>query len=895
MRVLKLRKLLHSKIGFLVGALCCGFLNACAPSQINRIYNEHPLASGQRVEDPQLDLSRVHWTSAHTSQMLHWTGDVSARDFFSSNEDLFILSRERNDAALARLGFDLQNAFFAQPTVLLTASPYAHAAVGETEQDSAAEIKKQSQILSLQPALVNQVLALTTAQLTIPTRFENPTELILTVKKILDLFLKNLKKSSVDARVRAAIAQRLDQVIFPELVQAHADILIVFNQPNAVDFLRGLQSFLGKYKLGLDPATNTKIDGVVALIEEAQRMQSPQDVLTTIVELWELLTPEERATNFKPVSKELYDFLSIQSPVHLSCLKHQSCPDPLLQIVMHAIILPAIDSRGVGQIRDQIIQGIRAGVMQQLNSEAGAQFHQLPQIVSTNVSDEIGALLKVLAKISGDYGGFLKGVLSRVAVSPGFLPQKASGRITGFEPELIRVAIASRDHLSVQSKASGDASVTGASAIGTGFQSAVARLQAGAMTSAHADQNRQVLLTQINKLLALAGFHQEGGKLFDSLYREVTVKGFSDHLDLRHYLSDTSRSYAVPDRLALTSPFDMSEQIVSHGGDMISAAGQADLLRGLISLVRYSQDWNSNSFDTLLGGVTIDRFVPELPAGSIHQNLFPKDLIFAASLGATAVLLERIANANTPVFLIGLNQQTFWANSLTSDSASAPGASLDRLHPDPSPSAMAGIVSTLLTPQQLIRGDDVRTEDVALTVLGLCEFLDATQDIQKTQNDLLIKRGKDGKNAVDTINDVRGKLKLLILAFSNFMTHQMQSADGGLAESFNRKSFRTSQTPRRLVDQTIAIRALVAAGAALDMDLYRWAALDAYSFMNRELYIPSAGFYSAAAGEPVAGGQFSPILATLRAGESLRPLMAPRSQAQWDELSRPWFEALDRF
>ena len=113
---------------------------------------------------------------------------------------------------------------------------------------------------------------------------------------------------------------------------------------------------------------------------------------------------------------------------------------------------------------------------------------------------------------------------------------------------------------------------------------------------------------------------------------------------------------------------------------------------------------------------------------------------------------------------------------------------------------------------------------------------------------------------------------------------------GGHLEKLNR--------PRRLEDQALAIRALLASSKRLDLPLLRWAALDIYYGMNRNFFREARQFYSGevfANGSELRGATANEIVLALLAGEELSETMPLDVRAQWNSLSKPWIRSLQDF
>lgn len=328
---------------------------------------------------------------------------------------------------------------------------------------------------------------------------------------------------------------------------------------------------------------------------------------------------------------------------------------------------------------------------------------------------------------------------------------------------------------------------------------------------------------------------------------------------------DKARSIAISEVSSLAKDYqDVQARKITP---IASARAYAELIRGLSNLALGYRENEVTSFDSLLGGFRAQELFPEFKADPLNQALFPKDAFFALSFGSLATNLKATTSDRTQVFLIDSKNRVTLANEPPSE--------------DDAQLVMAGIADR--------RGDTlsptVRSEDVARYLLAMCQVLDSTRDIENSKSPYLTVKGSDGQVPRDEIVQSRDKMRILILGLANYLSHQFRS--GG--ELIRRELVIATQQPYDLtvtvMDQLLAIRALIAAADALGVDLYRWEAVDLVSALNRNLYRPELGFYA----RPDEASVSPLVLAEgLRALEAVSPYLKPFSRAQVERIASVW-------
>jgi hypothetical protein len=901
----------------LVATMAC-VLVGCAPDPTPRQYTQPKVDFGPRSGDPDLGLGASQQSQAADLSKLEISGDIDSASLMRTSENLLILSKATGRTNLQTFAQKLTDAFYHAPGTSASLSfdktPYIDAATGETKASSLAIVVQNEKRLDVQSRLVvslvkgsgqsfpwpnpNKMDSIGDANRTIAQLF---TPVHSYVSQLLRLLQTNPK---IDEQIRGPVVEGIDTQAGSMIAEIEAEIYAVFNEPRLSGMIQRLITMLNHHEFEVDTASRDLLTRASAVGDKIEVISDAQDVLAVIVDLWRMIPPETRQSSFKAVSPELYDFLSGRSESDLNCLRAFPCINPIIASIKQLKILPEIRSRGIAQLQMQLRDSTRQGVIAEVQVRAARMLPTLPDLVATRIGDEFGKIRGILAAVKSDYPGFVRGIGRRFADKN--LGNNKGGLIFGAEAARANVSW-SKGAIDIRALGSAGKIETSAAVIGTSLSLAAARWTQTPMNGAKAAGD---MISQINKLLAVGGYTTGSGKLFNSLSLATNPDENGKHLNLRTFLSEPT-GFAMPDSLLVTPDFDL----LQNPEMKVNARAQADLLRGFSTMTAYFRDWQTNAFDSSLGKATVGQYVGDLPAASIKEKLFPKDMMFSVSIGNASVLLQNIRKKLTPIFMIDTDSKLSWADDTRADGAS--------------PLTMAGVVD-LVNGKRDVSANSL---DVSSYILALIEFVEATEGVENTKASVLLEKGKDGTTALQTLVKARADLRLAIVALSNFLSHQMQDKDGGIRQSFSLDKVKTEDSePRTLLDQAMAIRALVRASAFLKTDIYRWAALDVLAFMNRSLFDRSLGFYrsyemlgemlgeipgvtGAAPNTPgiqQTGAKtakpkpttvvilkkqntwvLEEVTATLLAGEQLKAYMPDQSRKQWDHISAPWLAAFE--
>lgn len=794
---------------------------------------------------------------------------MATEDYFRLVDDINTFGKLEDDDSLRSLARSMYGAFYKDGSTYTKTKfekIYAEAMAGQGEL----EVQKQLTLIARELSVTKEKLA---------RLFDSSAAQYPWPKEITHL---NQALTSTDAYVNWLLGKGIPRLnLKPELSRpVIAAIRTAYLQyrpgfvemanglENAKDFEHALGSLkiaLQKFKVKLPEEPARVLEHADRISEELSTMESSQDALTLIIDVWRLVPADKRATVFKAAAPELYDALNERSESELDCLSIPICLlNPPLGIVRRIIILPKISEIGVQNIHDKIESAARTYLIKTVHEQAADLLKQIPVQAKTTLVAEAEKYQKLVARIQNDFPGYVKEKTGKWAAT------EFKQDVRGMETSRVRVKFGGKSDIEVRGLVPSGATVTtGAATLGLSLGLSHEFLPE------KGERVRPALLEPIVKMLAIGGFRQTNGKQFPSMM--LPLDGQLKEVFRLEDLMRGKTSFAVPDSFTANANFVMDRKTAPKNA---SVGAQAELLRGLARQIRFHQDWEKNIFDEQLGVIQVEDVATDIPKGAIDYSLFPKDLIFAMALGDAGALVQNVIRDLSPAFILMNDQNVLWGNQYRD-------ISMDKVVKVTG----AGLVNI----EKGARGKTVRTADIARYVLALDEFLTATADLEKTT-------AKPLQGAVQKdIQDARGYLKYFQIGLATFLKYATQGKNDPNTGAVNGKYMFSGgklvkvDSPYTLEDQALAIRALVASSKSLGIRIFESSALDTYYFMNKSMWSPRAQFYSpqfSAKGIDARAPSFHEVIQTLVAVDELAPSMNTESRHQWENIAQPWIHAL---
>lgn len=883
-------------------------VSACSPQPVARQYKAANQDFGPDRTNGDLDVDSISIDALPSLESLKWHGEVETAKWYRVSEDIGWLSRELEIPQIGKISVQMRGAVMRSSLAWqhsMSHSPYVSAAIGETREDTKTAIDSGVAMLTAQEPLISDLLTKRNAEMNWPSEPVSLVEVIGQVEDFLVKFVREVEGSSVDEHVKKQLVDEFRINFSPRIGRIRTQVALAYNEEKVYDFVAKIRATLKSEDIDLGKELNRQLDMAERLPRNAEKIRNAKGALAVLIDFWLAASPETRVTEFKPVSRELYDFFKDQSNKDLECLK-RSCGF-FTMIKRELFILPQIEAYGVRKLRNKLVAAAELSIKGELEAQAVAFLPTLHSEIAKMVVGELQRQRENIQKISRDYGAYLRVAMNRMAIAK--LGIKENANFNGVEPTRLRVDVDFRRG-GIQVSASPDAEefTTGAGAIGSGISLAIEHLDhhlerellAGGVNPIRIKQVlSKNLFEQINKVLMIGGFKTEIAKPFEALAltvdRDLAVRS---RFNLRDQM-DSTFTFAVPDSIGMAKP-SKAENIVATSmpnSVTVSVGGQADLLRGLSRLAIALKDWQQTGFDLTLGPIVLADFVPDLPRETVDQKLFPKDLFFAAAIGNAAVILQNVTKKSSTIGLINSQKRLRWANEPVGVSTAPIGtASIgDKLNENKpiSPAEQ----ETMAAVFDLVNGErakDAKIGEIARFLSALTVFLNAIENIEDTKASVL--RGADG-NGVSPLDQLvagRSDIKLLIMAIANFLSTEARGADGLVRPVYVRSNSDFVVGLRghpRLLDQALVIRALLDASAAISANVFRNEATDLLAATNSNFFRPESAFYSDRPGSSEAP-DFEALIAMLVAGERMKPYMSDLHLGQWNKLARPWVGAL---
>jgi hypothetical protein len=188
----------------------------------------------------------------------------------------------------------------------------------------------------------------------------------------------------------------------------------------------------------------------------------------------------------------------------------------------------------------------------------------------------------------------------------------------------------------------------------------------------------------------------------------------------------------------------------------------------------------------------------------------------------------------------------------------------------------------------------VNTVEHAEFLDALIQFLKVTTDLQKTKSEYLVKFQGEEPSGLSQLQESLPKLRSVALTMSNFLTHHLQSEDGGFYVGYDMKTKKSITTNVDFRGQLVALRALTSAADYFHLQPYRLSALSNYFYLNRQVWDESSGFYKMSIKGKQQKVSAPDVAHALYVMRRLRDYpMSANSKRQLDQLLQAWTKVLE--
>lgn len=522
----------------------------------------------------------------------------------------------------------------------------------------------------------------------------------------------------------------------------------------------GVYLLAQEFNQQLDQESVTSLNLALSLDQKLQAVQSEEDMLRFLVELWEVLNTEQREKVFKANSQEFYDLLSKKGPGGLKCLKGGSCT--LARSLEKSVgVIPAIKKIGVPELKTMVREGLLKEITQALELKLAASVGLVSQAIGAQLLEAIDNQIKSIKSLSTDFSKTVFDAAQLWSIENIDTDGATAGRVIPFGLESIKM-----DQVSVFKSGPGDFL---GSQISTRAQAQVLELRGRLLAKPTGvsilTQQRKLSIEMINQMLSLSGYDKSRGQTQSAYFTSFNNQpGLRQKFSIAKMMSSSSAFY-VPDHLPSQLGLDRGE-----GGFELSSSvkTQAAWLKSLSHAIVYFRDFEVSQFDNSLGDVNLSDLKLHFDVSDYDQKLFPKDSLYALAVGAGSAMV------------LPLTKSLSNAALLTSETESPPLWSGDAGATD-----QQILFAALVDIKKGVRQDVVQAHDLALYLESLLDFTEAMRGLEKTSSRLLQVKNSSGQSGVKQLSQSLLQLERLTIGVANFLASKVSQQDGSVYSQFS--------------------------------------------------------------------------------------------------------------
>jgi len=837
--------------------------NACAPKAQDREFPQPTSEFGPRNHDTDLSVGLKEADLFKPS--LSWQGTVSTASFFQQAENVMVLGQKTERAALTQVGLQWIESFYKSSKTSSYAdfskSPFATLATTQTEDEVGKALDGVQKDLARSRKILKEEIQTLGKNYPWPQKGADLRQVVVSAESFTKVLMSRINSLSIPSVISDGVNSEIRKQttksfgLVNDLVDQLAKATLFSNA------LRIVEGAIAQFKVDLPSDTKKSLVQGRLIAQDLDGLNNAQAGLTVLIDIWNILSAQDRADYFKKESQALYDFLSNQDEKELNCLRLPDCSGGIFKgIAKKIFILPQIEQYGLKELHSKLNQKTLEYMVTIIEQFAQGYVVGLPNTFADQIDKGLISKADELSSIRKNYPEYLKNLLGKWAdkTLPG-----TDGKVAGFEAPSVNVTLSAKTRLSVEAAAS---------SLDLKANTAGASMAANALflqnTPHQNDFKMRAALSQVNKLIAIGGYRDDDKKLVPALM--MPIEKTQTRLDLMTFRS-SNYSYRIPDKIKMLDSFHASEEPYAKD---FSASAYAEQLKGLSQMLNFTADWKKTGFEDSLGKIKAQELTSEIENPALTRPLFPKDMLFALNIGDAAVLLKNITKKSTPVFLITVDNKTVWADQYQSDGDET--------------AIMAGLVDI----KDGQRSTEVQGQDVAKFILAIHEFLKSTDGVENTRSSILLEKDENGATPLQALLAGRKDLKRLTIALANFISSQLLDEKSLVQTSYSLKSMQKVRNANfQIEDQALAMRALLSAWEVTGIEAYLWTAHEIYFALNKNAFSMNEHFYVNGDGSSLS---FPQKVQVLRALVEVQPSLPLASQHQLNRIIIPWMVALEQ-
>lgn len=819
-------------------------LQGCAP-----VAQEQKSPNTQIKFEPKLTDRDLPWESlqAKNYQAFFPAGEsfvLSGSNLLNAFENVMWLGDAWNDGDVSSYGHQLVKDFYSNDDNVTVAaieqSLYLEAALGEKKivlmnllRNKLVAMKNTYSVLDvIQPEM--QVIANSVESIPLAN-------LPGAIELLLDTYVLRLQQHNAAKDVWKKFKIIIDEKYrgpLAELQKAFGKI-----SPNN-SVTQNAENMMAVKKLPLDPGLLVTIDkelnNAILIDQDLKALDSSDKGVRVILGVWLMLDEEARKTQFGSISSALYWGMSQYSDDEIRAMRDNNTWWPQ-KMAVRGLFQAAVKLTGIETIKNKIAPALQKQLPEQFEARLKKEVRALPariyQEVLTGIKDGEHFVSNLL--VGTNYRKFF------VDLSVAWGTRELFGGKTktlGLERDRYVITSLEDGKLRIQPDEKIPKNSTSSAVIGTSLSMSGKRFERVSKYEGVTYDSTlyyTMVMEVLNKIPALGGFRKIDDELYPSFHILKNGRNpFEKTLDLKTQTNGTNY-FAVPDFIALRPPYEMDREKTLKKGSQFQGQpdqdplvqfgvySQAELLRGLGSMIEFFRDWQVNGFDVKMSQYRLGDLIPDLPPHLEREMIFPKEKLFEYCLGIASVILENLKRDGSGLVLMNEKGETFFGEDLEKAKSAE--------------TLMAGMVDVRLDGRE----DTIGTTNLSKFILALGKFVESVEGFENSRSQLIHEVTGGEKKLLNRIKESVSLLRMLMAMMSNFLVQKMQRPDGTMDSLYSVKRGRVITTSRKLEDQVLAIQALLVTGERLGMGSYLGAAYDTYFGMNRVFYNDDHGFYSA--------------------------------------------------
>jgi len=807
-------------------------MGGCAPSAEEQKVPSNELKFEPKLSDRELPWDRI----SSRSQKVFFPPDtsvvLSGSKLMNTFENLMTIGDLLNDPAIRRRGHDLTRAFYANPDNTTSAqvkdSLYLEAALGEKKVVLLNLLRKKlTEIQATPEALAKTVREVQPIAASVNSK---PLSLVSEViQNIMDAFVARLQANNASKDVWKALREDVNnkyRVPLSSLGRSLAQISASKSIAENAKYMRAVKTL--PLDAQLLAAIENEISSAVNLEKRLQGLNSTDEGVKVIMDVWLLLDAEGRKAQFYKFSPRLYNLLSLYSDEEIKILRDNTSYNPS-KIMVRRTLQAVLKMYGVEELKKSILPALRKQVPVKFEEKLKSEIAALPGMIEKKINSLLTDREKMIKQllVGTNYREFFVDLSVKWGQKEIYAGQS---RTVGLERDRYRVESKKGGVINFSPDDSVSKSATTSSVLGSSLSMSGKRFDRVTEFENITYDNvayYQMVMDVLNKIPALGGFKKIDDQIYPSFHvLKDAGNPFDRPLDIKTQ-AGSEFYYAVPDFIALRPPFLMDRERTQQYGIRFSVYNQAELLRGLSQMVEFFRDWHVNGFDVKMARYKLGDLIPDLPPHLERELLFPKDKLFEYSLGIASIILENMKREGSGLVMMNHEGQVFYGDELERAKQAQ--------------TLLAGMVDVQLND----RDDTIRTSALSKYVIAMAKFVNAVESFENSRSKMLNEVTNGEKVLARRLKESVSQIRLLMTMMCNFLVHKMQRDDGTMDAQYSVKMRKVISSSRNFEDQVLAIQALLATGETLGMGVYVGAAYDTYFGLNRVFFNDEAGFYSA--------------------------------------------------